>query len=91
MKALELLTVITKYQNRQVVVNWYDEDDFLFERDGFSFEEIKSQTDSLIFFRFNKKCFSIFLDESLTFSNSSDFANHYILHKGTKRVEIYFP
>ena len=84
------LTVITRYQNRQVILNYYDED-MLIQRDGFHFESIQLIESYLSFSKKDGSKFTIELTEYPSRYVNNDFQNYYILRSNSNRLEIYFP
>ncbi|GHH96893.1 hypothetical protein [Neobacillus kokaensis] len=85
------LTIFEEYRNRQVVLNYYQDDDFLWKRDCFHFESIQVDIRKLIFFKKNGIIVEIPLMEYTSAVINNDFQNYYIFKNGTDRLEIYFP
>jgi hypothetical protein len=48
-KQLNDLSVLSNYQNRQVILNYYQDDDMMIKRDGFHFQSIQVTESALIF------------------------------------------
>jgi hypothetical protein len=90
-KKLEDLSVFEEYQNRQVILNYYQKDDFLWKRDGFYFQSIILTDDELIFSKENDSILTIPLKEYSNLTINSDFQNYYIFRSVSDRLEIYFP
>lgn len=85
------LDILTEYKEHQVVVNTYDIDGALCDRDGFYFEELRVFPSQLAFVRKDQSIFTIELDGSYIFYKSEDFQHHYILQFSNQRTELYFP
>ncbi|WP_102347668.1 hypothetical protein [Bacillus sp. Marseille-P3661] len=89
-KQLENLEILKGYQNRQVVLNYYQDEDFLWKREGFHFKSIKLSTDKLEFIN-DESIYIITLKDFPVYFMITDFQNYFSLQNGTDRVEIYFP
>lgn len=85
------VTVLTEYRNRQVVLNYYQDGDFLWKRDGFHFTVIELINGSLVFSKPDGKSVVISLKEFESTAICSDFQNYYIFRNGNNRLEMYFP
>ncbi|MEH6905382.1 hypothetical protein [Neobacillus drentensis] len=85
------LAVLAGYHNRQVILNYYDDEDFLWKRDGFHFHSIQLLNDQLIFSKKDGNTLPISLKNYDTFARNNDFQNYFILRKGEARLEVYFP
>lgn len=85
------ISILGKYHNRQVVLNYYKEDDFIEKRDGFYVEAVSVEEKCLSFKKKNEEDLTISLMDYPFFAVNSDFQNYYILTNGSKRLEIYFP
>ncbi|MEY2194478.1 hypothetical protein AB7942_17310 [Neobacillus sp. BF23-41] len=79
------------YHNRQVILNYYNDEDFLWKRDGFQFDSIQLLNEQLIFMKRDGNYITILLKKYDTCAKNIDFQNYYILNKGEDRLEIYFP
>ncbi|MDQ0199418.1 hypothetical protein [Neobacillus ginsengisoli] len=90
-KKIENLTIFTKYQHLQVILNYYLDEDMLVQRDGFHFESIQITADCLSFLGKNGGDFTINLKDYPEKCVNTDFQNFYILRNNTSRLEIYFP
>lgn len=90
-KQIESVTFFTKYQNRQVILNYYDQDDMLFQRDGFHFESIQVTADCLSFSKNDRSDLTINLNVYTQKCINTDFQNYYIFRNNTGRLDIYFP
>ncbi|MED4205064.1 hypothetical protein [Neobacillus mesonae] len=84
-------TIFEDYRNRQVVLNYYQEDDFLWKRDGFHFETIHVNGKILLFFKKDGRTVELPLTNFTAAAINSDFQNYYIFKNGKCRLEIYFP
>jgi len=85
------LTEIIKYRNRQVVLNYYDNDEFLFKREGFFFDSIEIKENHLNFSQKDTYIFSLSLIDFPASRIMSDFANHYAIYNNYNVIYIYFP
>jgi hypothetical protein len=90
-KHLDDLSIFETYHDRQVILNYYQDEDFLWKRDGFFFKTIQLTRDSLLFLKENGASIQIPLKEFSLFTVNSDFQNYYFFRNGTNRLEIYFP
>ena len=88
---MENLAVFDGYNNRQVILNYYDAEDFLWKRDGFHFISLHLINGELSFIKKDGNNITIPLKNIDTVAKNSDFQNYYILRKGEERLEIYFP
>lgn len=84
-------SILANYRNRQVIINEYQEEDFLENRTGFHFETIVVTENSILFQRMNNNDFILTLEKTSCFVANDDFQNYYILKNDSNRVEIYFP
>ncbi|MEO2075585.1 MAG: hypothetical protein ABGX20_09285 [Bacillus sp. (in: firmicutes)] len=86
------LSILISYRNRQVILNFYQDEDFLWERDGFHFESIELENEQLMFSKGNgDKVFTIPLKKYVSAIRDTQFPNYFILRNGEERLEIYFP
>ncbi|WML26937.1 hypothetical protein [Neobacillus sp. OS1-33] len=83
--------VFESYHNRQVILNYYDDEDFLWKRDGFHFHSIQLLNDQLIFSKKDGNTLTISLKNYDTVARNNDFQNYFTLGKGEARLEIYLP
>jgi hypothetical protein len=90
-KRLEDLSILEEYHNRQTVLNYYHDDDFLWKRDGFYFQSIVLTDEDLIFRKENESIITIPLKGYTSFTINSDFQNYYFFRSGSDRLELYFP
>ena len=79
------------YSNRQVVLNYYNEEDYLWKRDGFHFYSLQILNDQLIFLKKDGKFLTISLSYYENIVRNNDFQNYFLLWKDMERLEIYFP
>jgi hypothetical protein len=84
-KHVERVTFFTNYQNRQVILNYYDQDDMLFQRDGFHFESIQVTDDCLCFSKNDSSDFTINLNIYPQKYINTDLLNYYIFRNNTGR------
>lgn len=90
-KQLNDLTVLTKYQNRQVILNYYQEEDMLYHKDGFQFTTIQLEEDQLTFNQNNGTITTFNLKTYPEKYINTAFQNYYSLKNDSGRLEIYFP
>lgn len=90
-KQINDLSIFEGYQNRQVILKYYQDGDFLWKRDGFHFESIQLVDALLLFSKKDEGSSKISLKEYDTAAINSDFQNYYIFRNGGDRLEIYFP
>lgn len=83
--------VFESYHNRQVILNYYNAEDYLWNRDGFHFDSIQLFNEHLLFRKKDGNNLTISLKHYDTIAKDSEFQNYYILRKGEERLEIYFP
>lgn len=81
---------LKQYKNRQVVVNFY-EDEILTDREGLHFEWLEIQGNHLVFLKGKTVAFKVKWDDYDEFVVMGVFKNYYTLRKAQKVVEIYFP
>lgn len=91
MEKVKDLPILTKYSNRQVIVNIYSDEDYLEERHGFHFHTVAVTENRIAFSRKGKHDFYIPIKKSARLYENDDFQHFYILRIGSKRLEIYFP
>ena len=91
MEKLSDISLLEKYNHRQVIINEYLDEDYLNERQGFHFETVIVTEAGIAFTRKEKKDFLIPLESSTRFYVNDDFQNYYILRVGSTRIEVYFP
>jgi hypothetical protein len=90
-KKLKDLVVLEAFKNRQVVLNYYCDDDYLVKREGFSFQSLKLSYGSLVFTKKDETNFRITIENYPEVYKESQFPNFYVLRNNTDRLEIYFP
>jgi hypothetical protein len=84
-----MIKELTKFQNCQVVVNTYSDDE-LIKRDGFWFEQINVDQGFLHFFKEGKVVFRVQI-EGKTIKKEPVFKNYFSINENSQRIEIYFP
>lgn len=84
----QVLNPLTKYENRQVIINYYVEDGII-DRKGFFFDSIQISEEGAQFIKSGQVLHRLPLANSLT--KLAGFSNHYSLGEGEQRIEIYFP
>lgn len=90
-KRISNFSIFENYHDRQVVLNYYEDEDFLWKRDGFHFDKIQFLNGVLLFTKKDGKTFSISIKDYETVSLNTDFQNYFMLRKGCDRMEMYFP
>lgn len=80
------------YRNRQVILNYYQEKDLLWKREGFHFNTMKVEHNPIIFNR-DQEVIIIPVEKYPTITKNKDFQNYYIFSepKNSYRLEMYFP
>jgi hypothetical protein len=86
------LTCFEDYRNRQVILNYYHEEDFLWKREGYHFISIKVEPTQFIFQQ-EQGIVTIPVEDYPTVTRNNDFQNYYIFSepKLDVRLEMYFP
>jgi hypothetical protein len=87
---LEGLKKLKQFANRQVIINFY-EDDGLQDRVGFFYDYLELDNTNLVFFKDQKIRYSLDVSGFEKFMLMGTFKHHYGLIKGDQRVELYFP
>jgi hypothetical protein len=87
----EILDRLTGYKNRQVVINCYDEEETLCERDGFHFDRIQVDGERLIFLKDGEIKYCLVFSEFSSSKVLSDFSDYYSFMNERFTVKIYFP
>jgi hypothetical protein len=90
-KQLNDLSTLTTYQNRQVILNYYQDDDLLYKRDGFNFLSIQLTDSTLLFLKKDGTIEAIDLKDYQYTCINTDFQNYYTFKNDFERLEIYFP
>ncbi|MDQ1146201.1 hypothetical protein QE429_003028 [Bacillus sp. SORGH_AS 510] len=86
------LSILTSYRNRQVILNYYQDEDFLWRRDGFHFESIQLENEQLMFSKPDgDNVFTISLKKYGRAIRDTQFPNYFILLCCGERLGIYFP
>lgn len=92
-KTIEQLNIFEGYRNRQVILNYYQED-FLWKRDGFEFCSLHVKNSELVFEKGrNQDPLTIPTHPYQKHVKNSQFPNYYIFYgkNPEDRLEIYFP
>lgn len=84
-----MLKELTTFQNCQVVVNTYVDDE-LIKRDGFWFEQLKVDHGFLHFFKDDSVILSVEA-EGKKLKKEPVFKNYFTINGNGQRIEIYFP
>jgi hypothetical protein len=90
-KPLNDLSMLAYYQNRQVILNYYQDEDLLYKRDGFYFHTIKVTEIAIIFTKKDGPDITIDRKDYPHAYINTDFQNYYTLKNNTDVLEIYFP
>jgi len=90
-KQLSNLSIFESYRNRQVILNYYQDEDFLWKRDGFHFDSIQFGSNQLQFIKGSESIISVPIFEYTIAVINTQFPNFFILRNGEDRLEIYFP
>ncbi|WHZ02437.1 hypothetical protein QNH48_26435 [Neobacillus sp. YX16] len=90
-KQLNSLSALSNYQNRQVTLNYYQDDDMMVKRDGFHFQSIQVTETALIFTKINGTLVKIDIKDYPHPSINTDFQNYYTLRNHENHLDIYFP
>ena len=90
-KQLKDLSALTSYQNTQVILNYFQDEDLLYQRDGFHFVSIQLTETALIFIKSDEISITIELKDYPQVYINTDFPNYYTLKNNRNLLEIYFP
>lgn len=90
-KQLNDLTFLSNYQNRQVILNYYQDEDMMVQRDGFHFQSIQVTESALIFTKIDGTLVKIDTKDYPHASINTDFQNYYTLRNHEDHLDIYFP
>lgn len=88
---MDVLTKIKRYKNRQVVINCYDEEDSLIDRNGFHFDSIQTDNERVMFLKHDELIYSFSLIEFPESKIMNDFTDYYAFYNKHNRICIYFP
>jgi hypothetical protein len=90
-KQLNDLSVLSNYQNRQVILNYYQDEEMMVQRDGFHFQSIQVTESALIFAKIDGTLVKIDIKNYPLASINTDFQNYYTLKNKKGHLDIYFP
>lgn len=90
-KQMTILSQFKTYHHRQVVLNYYDDEDFLYQRDGLFFDTIQLDEQFVSFIKEGKIAYQLSLTEYPNFNVLTDFNHHYLFFNETNHVDLYFP
>jgi len=90
-KQIIALDHIKTYHDRQVVLNYYDDDDFLYKRDGLAFATIQIDEQFVSFTKNKHIAYQLSLNEYPCFKVLTDFNHHYLFFNVSNHVDVYFP
>ncbi|NWQ39572.1 hypothetical protein MLOOGBEN_02520 [Bacillus sp. EB106-08-02-XG196] len=90
-KQLNDLSLLSNYQNRQVILNYYQDEEMMVQRDGFHFQKIQVTVSSLIFTKIDGTLVKIDTTDYPHASINTDFQNYYTLRNHENHLDIYFP
>jgi len=85
-----LKNTLDRFENRQVVLNFYQED-MLVDRVGLFFDTIKVSKDSVHFQKNGDDKYVLDIHTYDNFHTLMGFKHYYSLSTGDNRVELYFP
>lgn len=84
------LTILCDYKNRQVILNYYYEDE-LISRDGTDFDSIYVHQGTVYFIKHKKQVLTINPRNYCQTLIGEEFQNYYIMRRDQDRLEIYIP
>lgn len=90
-KQMTVLDHIKNYRNRQVVLNYYDDEDFLHQRDGLFFDTVEIDEHFVSFIKNGVTVYQLSRIEYPHTKVLHDFNHHYLFFNDTSHVDIYFP
>lgn len=90
-KKIKDLFILETFKNRQVILNYYSDVDFLEKRDGFFFQSLKISEGSLLFTKKEATCCRISIENYPDVYKDNQFPNFFVLKNNSDRLEIYFP
>lgn len=90
-KRIENLEVLSEFCRGQVILNYYEMDDFLYKREGFHFDSIVVTDAELVFNRKDDLQYTISLKEYPAYFINSDFQHYFTLRSSSGKLDIYFP
>ncbi|WP_066287724.1 hypothetical protein [Bacillus sp. FJAT-29937] len=90
-KRIEHLGVLSEIHNGQVILNFYEKDDFLYKRDGFHFDSITVNDSQVIFLKKDDFQYIISLKEYPEYFINDAFQHFFTLRNQTGKLDIYFP
>ncbi|WP_169803647.1 hypothetical protein [Neobacillus niacini] len=90
-KQLNDYSILTNHQNRQVILNYYSEDEMLYQRDGFHFQTIQITKTALVFTKKDGTNYSIEKQHYPLAYIKTDFQNYYTLKNNQGWLDVYFP
>ncbi len=90
-KPIADLSLFENYRNRQVILNYYQED-ILSQRDGFAFISLKVSKDELIFSKKDNEVFTVPITNFPKRLKNDEFQDYYIFRNPeiNEYLEIYF-
>jgi hypothetical protein len=89
-KQMKDLTILCDYKNRQVILNYYYEDE-LISRDGTDFDSIYVHQGTVYFIKHKKQVLTINPRNYRQTLIGEEFQNYYIMRRDQDRLEIYIP
>lgn len=84
------IKVLESYNNRQVVLNTYFEEELL-DKTGLFLDNIETNTDSVNFIKNDKIIYTIDRSKYPNFKYLEGFNNYYEFSNDKERLEVYFP
>ena len=85
-----LKNTLSRFENRQVVLNFYQED-MLVDRVGLFFDTIKVSEDSVHFQKNGDDKYVLDIHHYDSFQTLTGFKHYYSISTDNNRVELYFP
>ncbi|MEH6991696.1 hypothetical protein V7075_03190 [Neobacillus drentensis] len=90
-KQLNSLSALSNYQNRQVILNYYQDEDMMVKRDGFHFQSIQGTESAIIFTKIDGTLVKIDIKDYPHACINTDFQNYFTLRNHENHLDIYFP
>lgn len=89
MKREQLIDEIKNYKNREVIFNFYQNEE-LEKREYVKFETIKIENEKLICIKNNQTVFELFVPNYACFQNEATFSRFYSISYEEYLIEIFF-
>lgn len=85
-----MLNVLVTYKERQTIINEYLDEE-LINRNGFHFDKIETENNSILFLKENTPLKRISFPAHSTLMKDCQFSNLYVIEWDLTVIEIYFP